>query len=234
MSYHRINSVNLPREEGRPRRGRPRQAHPTSRLPTAERILDIAEKLFAERGYNGTSIRDITSEARVNLGAIPYHYGSKENLLEAIVARRASAMTGERMILFDRCERESRGAPLPVRAVLRAYFEPIFALARQPGGSRFLRIQNEISAERTPVSRRILAKYYDPSARRLLRLLARSTRKVEPDALLWRFNFILGAVTFTLVQRDRIRELSDHPAGADDLDRAQAELIEFVAKGFDA
>ena len=62
---------------------------------TRERILDAAEKLFAERGYHGVSIRDVTGAAEVDVALVNYHFGSKEMLLEAVVARRADQLVDE-------------------------------------------------------------------------------------------------------------------------------------------
>jgi AcrR family transcriptional regulator len=56
---------------------------------TKERILDTAERLFAERGYSATSLRAIIAEADVNLASVHYHFDSKEALLEAVFLRRA-------------------------------------------------------------------------------------------------------------------------------------------------
>jgi len=52
---------------------------------TRQRILVVAERLFAERGIGFVSVRDITTEARANTAAINYHFGSKDGLLEAII-----------------------------------------------------------------------------------------------------------------------------------------------------
>ncbi|MCG2462157.1 TetR family transcriptional regulator [Flavobacteriaceae bacterium F89] len=52
------------------------------------RILEIAEKLFAENGFDGTSIRQISKEADINIAMISYYFGSKEKLLEALLLYR--------------------------------------------------------------------------------------------------------------------------------------------------
>src|SRR5450755_3232992 len=55
-----------------------------------EHILAIAEKLFGDHGFDGTSVRDIAQHANVNLAMISYYFGSKEKLLEALLEQRAS------------------------------------------------------------------------------------------------------------------------------------------------
>src|SRR5487761_2263421 len=58
-----------------------------------EHILMVAEKLFGENGFDGTSVRDIAHQANVNLAMISYYFGSKEKLLEALIEYRASFTT---------------------------------------------------------------------------------------------------------------------------------------------
>jgi AcrR family transcriptional regulator len=53
-------------------------------------ILQVAETLFAEKGFDGTSIRDIAKEAKINIAMISYYFGSKEQLLESLIIYRAT------------------------------------------------------------------------------------------------------------------------------------------------
>ncbi|HTO72356.1 MAG TPA: TetR/AcrR family transcriptional regulator [Gemmatimonadales bacterium] len=60
---------------------------------TPDRLLATARKLFAERGYAATSVRDITAKARTNLGAVTYHFGSKEALYQAALLQMVEPMS---------------------------------------------------------------------------------------------------------------------------------------------
>ena len=73
---------------------------------TKDRILDAAERLFADKGYSATSLRDITQEAEVNLAAVNYHFGSKEALLTALLERRLDPVNRKRLELLDAAEAE--------------------------------------------------------------------------------------------------------------------------------
>jgi AcrR family transcriptional regulator len=55
-------------------------------------ILEVAEKLFAENGFDGTSIRDISKEAKINIAMVSYYFGSKERLLEALVLQKTAGL----------------------------------------------------------------------------------------------------------------------------------------------
>jgi AcrR family transcriptional regulator len=56
-------------------------------MSTKNKILDAAESLFATQGFNGTSLREITSQAEVNLAAVNYHFGSKKELIKSVMSR---------------------------------------------------------------------------------------------------------------------------------------------------
>ena len=75
-------------------------------VATKDRILDAAEALFMEHGFEATSLRSITAAAAVNLAAVNYHFGSKEELFQAVLTRRLDPMNQERLDLLTALERE--------------------------------------------------------------------------------------------------------------------------------
>src|ERR1700691_4369636 len=89
-----------------------------------EKILDTAERLFGDHGYAGTSLRQIIANAGVNLAAIHYHFGNKEELLDHLVKRKAGPVNQERLALLDGYEAEAGSAPVPVEKLLNAFLEP--------------------------------------------------------------------------------------------------------------
>jgi AcrR family transcriptional regulator len=89
---------------------------------TKTRILDAAESLFAEKGIDATSLRDIAARAQANLAAANYHFGGKEDLLQAVLARRFGPITQRRLALLDAAEAEGKNA---VEPVLDAFIRPI-------------------------------------------------------------------------------------------------------------
>ena len=82
-------------------------------VETKERILDAAETLFMEHGYEATSLRALTTAADVNLAAVNYHFGTKEELFQAVLTRRLDPMNQRRLELLTRFEAESAPKPLP-------------------------------------------------------------------------------------------------------------------------
>ena len=89
---------------------------------TKDQILNVAEQLFAERGYAGTSLRQLIKEAGVNLSAVHYHFGSKEELFRAVVARTAQPIV--KKSLEELTLAQSREGDLSVEAILEAFMSP--------------------------------------------------------------------------------------------------------------
>lgn len=99
---------------------------------TKARILDTAERLFAEQGYAETSMRCITSGAGVNLASVNYHFGSKEALLLEVIARRIGPVNEARMILLDKIDAEARGK----HRNWKVSFAPFFFRRSRPSTKR--------------------------------------------------------------------------------------------------
>src|SRR5665213_227556 len=179
-----------------PRRTAPAlERHPDTR----ERLMDAAERLMADSGFAGVSVREVSAEAGTQISAITYHFGSKEHLLDAIFARRSGPMNRERTRLMDACEPAALGRQPTIRELLYAYSEPVFALAKEPGGLLFLRLKHHVQVGETQLSNRLKGKYIEPGARRFVAMLQAAFPRVPAHSLYWRFNVIVGAI-YSLVR----------------------------------
>lgn len=130
------------------------KAAPLDVADTRERIMLAAERLFAERGFDGVSVRDIVAAANVNLAAINYHFGSKGALMMAIFRQRAKELNGERLQRL----REVLAKPAPrVEDILRALIAPPF-LWRDPASGKAIasRFLSRALAEATPELSKLL------------------------------------------------------------------------------
>src|SRR5712692_10160930 len=92
-------------------------------IPTKDRILDAAEKLFGTDGFEATSLRDITTNAQVNLAAVNYHFQSKDSLIESVIARRIEPVNRKRLEMLD-----AAGENPSVEEILRAFLSPLLDL----------------------------------------------------------------------------------------------------------
>jgi AcrR family transcriptional regulator len=163
-------------------------------MATKEKILDTAERLIASQGFAATSLRQIISEAQVNLAAVHYHFGSKEELLDQLILRKVTRVNEEREALLDRFEREAGGGPVPVDKILVAFFQPMIeAGCRNP---QFVRVMGRLIAEGLIPS--IAEKHFQPTITRFIDALRRALPHLAEAELFWRVQFMFGAMGHTV------------------------------------
>lgn len=189
---------------------------------TKGRILDAAESLFMEHGFEATSLRAITAAADVNLAAVHYHFGSKEELFQSVLARRLDPMNRERLDLLARLEAKAAPAPLSCERILSAFLTPALALARDPerGGKDFLRLLGRAYADPAPFIRHFLSRQYSETIARFKTAFARALPHLPPRELSWRLHFIMGALSYTLAGTDALKliaELNPHETSNDEV-----------------
>ncbi len=171
---------------------------------TKERILAVAERLFTEQGFGNTSLRQIITEAGVNLAAIHYHFGSKEELLDELIHRRADPVNQTRIEMLERMEAEAGGRPLPVEVILDAFMEPgIQAAMEHPS---MIRLVGRIHAE--GLGKSVMRKHFEPVARRFIASLRRTLPDLTEEEFMLRLRFVAGALAFS-VQDERMAERGD-------------------------
>lgn len=199
---------------------------------TKARILDVAEELFAEHGIAATSLRQIMTVAELNPASVHYHFGGKDQLVEALVARRLDPVNEERQKLLDAIEARSPEGPLPVEDVLEALFAPALRLAGQPerGGARFMRLMGRFYNETTASALEMLEDKLRPIVERFAKALHRSLPAIDPQTFAWRLHYAIGAMAHTMACREMIRWISEE-AAEDDVDRALHELVQFARAG---
>jgi AcrR family transcriptional regulator len=95
---------------------------------TRTQILDTAERLFAARGIDAVSIRSLVDEAGVNLAAVHYHFGNREELVRAVIKRRVLPMNSERLRRLDEVEMAAGAEAPKLEDILRAFVAPVFEL----------------------------------------------------------------------------------------------------------
>jgi AcrR family transcriptional regulator len=178
---------------------------------TKVRILDAAEALFMEHGYEATTLRAITAAAAVNLAAVNYHFGSKEELFETVLTRRLDPMNQARLELLTRLEGKFAPAPLPCERILIALLYPALALARdrQRGGKDFLRLLGRAYADPAPFIRRFLSEQYAVMIARFKAAFARALPQLPRKELSWRLHFIMGALSYTLAGTDALKLIAE-------------------------
>ena len=200
----------------------------STQFSTKDRILGAAEELFAQHGFVGTSLRQVTSRADVNIAAVNYHFGSKENLINEVFRRRMDEMSRQRL---GQLEQASKDRPGALEAVLAAFVEPALAVARdRQGGAAFIRVIARAYAEKNDGLRQFLSEQYGHVLREFARAIAQCVPGLEKEQLYWRLDFLSGALTYAMSDFGLIKR----PAGVSEIahrKRAADELIRFAAAG---
>ena len=195
---------------------------------TKDRILGAAEELFAQFGFAGTSLRQVTGRADVNIAAVNYHFGSKENLVNEVFRRRMDVMSTQRL---SRLHEAQTASPGQLEAVLAAFVEPALAMAQdRHGGGAFIRVIARAYAEKNDGLRKFLSDQYGHVQREFARAIAACVPALTKEELYWRLDFLAGALTYAMADFGLIKR----PAGVGEAAhraRAAQELIRFAAAG---
>ncbi len=202
-----------------------------TQFSTKERILDAAETLFAQFGFGGTSLRQVTSQADVNIAAVNYHFGNKENLVNEVFRRRMDEMSAQRL---QQLQASTAAEPYDLEAVLAAFVEPALAMAQdRHGGGAFIRVIARAYAEKNDGLRRFLSDQYGHVLREFAKAIAQCVPGLSKEELYWRIDFLAGALTYAMADFGMIKR----PTGVSEAEhrqRAAQELIRFAAAGFKA
>ncbi len=203
---------------------------------TKERVLDAAERLFAERGFDRTSLRAITAEAGVNLAAVNYHFRSKNDLIHEVFSRRLAPINAQRLAMLDACQAgEPAGAP-PLEKVLRAFVEPILRPegVAATGRVTLQTLLGRMYADPGGNVRRIFLGEMEEVAHRFRAAFHRALPGVPLADLFWRLHFTIGAMAHTLAASWIIEMISNGLCKESDLDGTIDRLVAFAVAGLNA
>ena len=207
-----------------------------ARSDSRDRILDAAERLFAEKGLRATTLREIGAAARANTGSIYFHFKAKDELMREVFRRRLVPLDAERLVRLEACERAAAPEPPALRDVLEALIEPLLRLTRggDGGGLHFLGVLGRTYSEPDKEVIRMLQRDHGHTIERFHRALARALPELPAEALRLRFHFALGSVAHTLGSDITWRMLSGRRPAASAWRRVLAELLPFLVAGFEA
>lgn len=198
-----------------------------------DRIMEVAEKLFAKRGFNGVSLRDITSKSGVDVALVNYHFGNKQALFDAVLQSRADTLNAERAKALD--EVLARHDPAPVDEIIDAFTRPL--LNRVTGEDESWRNYFGLIAQvnsNPEWGGKMMSRYFDPLVRRFMDALRDALPGCRDADLFWCYHFLSGALTLTLADTRRIDALSGGVCKSSDFESVHARLVPFFTAGFAA
>ncbi|MCB1235976.1 MAG: TolC family protein, partial [Verrucomicrobiae bacterium] len=199
---------------------------------TRDRILDAAENLFADHGFSKVSLRQITTEAGVNLAAVNYHFGSKDALVFEVLSRIVGPINRERLRLLDLLEGEFP-AGAPVERIVEAAFRPV--IMRMERSDRdaavFLKLAGRCLGEREELLPETMLRVFREVAERFTAAFRRALPKLDARDIFWRMHFSFGALAFALTKGDQLKVMSQGAVDAIDPEETLAQIVAFTAAG---
>jgi AcrR family transcriptional regulator len=205
-------------------------------IDTRQRILDAAESLFTEFGFDATTLRQITGAAEVNLAAVNYHFGSKEELVREVFRRRLTWLNQQRLQELDRLEAEAGGAPLKPSRILEVFFGAALKMAADTkgGGRTFMRLLGRTYTKPSEFVRGFLAEEYAAVLARFKAALIKALPGVPQEEILWRFHFMMGAMSYAMSGTDALHIVAAHELDDGDAEALYARLMSFMLGGLRA
>ena len=204
-------------------------AQPT--FSTRERILGVAETLFARHGFAGASLRQVTAAAKVNLAAVNYHFGSKESLIEEVFRRRLDELNRHRLAALALVEAKPEHR---LEDVLDAFIRPALEQSMDSaGGAAFVRVLARAYAEHDERLRKFLSDNYGHVLREFAGAFSALLPLLPKEELYWRLDIVAGALTYAMADFGMIKRRGA-TSEATHRERAAEHLIRFAAAGLRA
>lgn len=204
---------------------------PQPGLQTREKILDAANKLFAERGVEGVSLRELTLKAGVNIAAVHYHFGSKDGILPELFARSSKPIVKWRLDLLEKVRRHPDGRPY-LEDVLEAFLRPALQSGRRQNAA-FVQLRARLALERDEAKRTVLGRTFDQSSQRFIEAIAEALPDLPRIELYWRFHFLMGSMFYTMADSGRIQSLSGGKCDPSDTEAALQRMVSVFARVFE-
>jgi AcrR family transcriptional regulator len=197
---------------------------------TRTAILVAAERLYADRGFGDVTLRDIVAAANVNLAAVNYHFGSKDELIAELFVTRSIATNRERLNELKAAE-ETGGGRANIASVLRALVGPTLrgCLGPERERSTAARFMIRASIESVPPIRRIKNREVD-HLRKFAAAMKRSLPGRDEVDLYWGLHFALAMAHQTVRDSERLTKLSDGSCDTDDVDGIIERIVAVSVK----
>jgi len=199
----------------------------------SERILDTAEELFALHGYDGVTMRQISTGAQVDVALANYHFGKKLDVFYAVFNRRADLLSNTRRELLLKSQQDATKKPQTLEQIIAAFLLPLkFAQETgDPGWKNYMALLAYVMT--SPIwSKKLMKDNFDKRVVEFIEALKIAFPKAKDEDIHWCYHYVSGALALTLAQTGRIDRLSGGLCLSTDFDAAYDRMIPFVAAGF--
>jgi AcrR family transcriptional regulator len=203
-------------------------------VKSRERLLDVAETLFGQLGYEATSTRNIASTAGVTLGTVHYHFASKRQLFIEVFMRRGKSLVAERMRLLEEARQRWPDGSIPLTELIKRYTFPLVRMALKPGGAAFAQLHSRLVSEPPELAQEVRSMLHNETTPLYVAAFKNALPHLPEEVLYWRFYFMLGVNTYTLLKSLRLEFISGGKCNSDDLESAMQQVVPFLEAGFRA
>ena len=191
-------------------------------IPTKDRILDSAEKLFGLNGFESTSLREITADAGANLASVNYHFQTKDSLINAVIGRRIGPINRRRLEMLA-----AAGETASVEQILEALIRPPLELELGP----LMPLMGRILSNPRDLEQ-LYRDHFAPVARKFWEALGHALPHLAGEELVWRQQFTVGTLTHLLIWGPSLANVTGGVCSMDNREAAIARAVAFLAAGF--
>lgn len=199
------------------------------------RLLDSAEKLFSEKGYEGTSTREIASHAGDTLGTLSYHFGNKDALFMEVVRRRFNELMNMRREKYLEIVQDYKGANPNIEDTLRAIVVPFIhqAMCGGPTWESYISLLGRIMYIQTERHAEFIADLADPIGAEMMGWLKKACPEADPTDIAYAYQFVIGCMLDSVAksQKSRTARLSGRHSVPDDFEAVSSRVLRFVTAG---
>lgn len=194
------------------------------------KLLNAAEQLFAEKGFESVSVRDVTQFVKMNVAAVNYHFGSRDGMLTLVMLRYANPVNEERLARLDATERKWAGKGLPLEEIMDAFVRPLLSQARRSDLSERLLYQllGRIFAQYGQNMPSSIAQNFQQVNDRFVRAFAKALPTLAADDLAARIHLMHGGVIHLLTHYGM---LGAAPDGLPSMEATLGRLVRFGTAG---
>lgn len=200
-------------------------------MSTKDKILDAAEDLFAVKGFNGTSLREITSQAEVNLAAVNYHFGSKKELIKAVMSRYMNELAPKlEKVLLAEFDKEKPS----LIDVFSAFVQPLLSLNdyRENGTSNFLQLLGRGYTDSQGFLRWFLTTQYPNVIAYFVQAVQKAYPELTAEEMFWRLHFTMGTIVFTMSSSDALLDIAKSDFSQElEIEDLIQQVIPYIAAG---
>lgn len=203
-----------------------------TKVSTKQRLIEAAEVLFADEGFEKVSVRDITQRANANVAAVNYHFGSREGLVEVVTSRYMNPVNEERIARLDALERRSGGKPLALEEIIEAFIRPFTTQVRRSELSEklFFKLMGRMFGDQCKLPPAVESGF-QAVAQRFSKAFAKALPGVATEEIWWRAHLMAGAMIHTMAHGETLQRLSGGASGSPTLEQTVSRLIRFAAAG---